>query len=180
LLALGVAIYLIATGWFRPQTSSINGAGRIVYEADATGRMRRVEKPSISSVPMPRLWKPEPREIGRQAPALSLDSRQRRQVEAIDAAWQREKAEIEGEINRLLGGRIGESPAGGRSSPSQEGGKAISLAGIQPELEAYSSLSRHYDVRRNHYWTQAEALLTPAQRTRWQALSGLSASGVTR
>lgn len=131
-------------------------AGRIVFEADSQGHLRRVDAPTVKGDARPRLWKPEPSLLLDHAAALKLDARQRGRIEAQNAAWQMEKARLEQEISRAASVATGSGQA--------MAGRNLSATQITENLNVYSRLSRQYDERRSDYWRQALSVLTAEQQ----------------
>lgn len=156
LFAAGVGAMVLYGSLTRPESSAAN-AGQVVYEADARGHLRRVAAPTTSSVQTPPLWKPEPRLLLDDAATLHLRPDQRERLSALNTGWQREKADLARQLERAA------SAAGARMKTATPGPGA-SPALLAGSLSDYSALSERYDHERAAYWTQAVALLTPAQR----------------
>ena len=157
ILAVLAAIGIALAGRFTKPQSPDPNAGRVVFEADAKGHLRRVGAPSGQATAPPRLWKPDPSFLLEHAPALKLDPRQRAKIEAHRTAWLMEKARLEQEIARATSGataRVHNATPGHNVSTSQ----------VTDNLKDYSMLSRRYDERRADYWRKSLSLLTTEQQ----------------
>lgn len=134
-------------------------AGNIVWEADAQGRLRRVNAPTNEPIPVPRLWKPEVGVLLAHGSELRLDARQSVALNKLNENWLREKAMLEQEIKQVTSDthRIFE-----RSSAEH----GVSVTQVAHSLGDYSAFSQRYNQRRAVYWTQAVAILSGGQRQR--------------
>jgi hypothetical protein len=163
---LVLALGIIVTGALnRPPDQGLD-AGRVAFETDGRGGMRRVEGPltTVSEArPVIPLWKPEVALLSDNAAALSLSEAQRTKLGAVDRAWRREKAALLAEMDRTSA-----QTSQAASATQSERGAPLGL--IREGMTDYSALSRQYDERRRDYWAQATTLLTPAQRTKLDAL----------
>jgi hypothetical protein len=157
-VALVSALAIIVAGRFAKSPSELPdpNAGRIVFEADALGHLRRVKAPSESGRALPRLWKPEVGFMLANASSLRLDSRHRILIAAQNAGWLMEKNRLEREISRVTSGAI--APL--QKLPSQN----MSAVEVTENLKDYSQLSRKYDERRANYWRQSLSVLTAGQQ----------------
>jgi hypothetical protein len=150
-LALVVAIALLASGKLAPRPPADPAAGRIVYEADAAGHMRRVASPTISrSGP----FKPEPSLLLNRSARLGLTAPQREAIRRLDLAWQRENCDI--------GRQLAAASSAAREQVGAAHGASASRVAIS--LREYSALSRTYDERRGHYWRLAWSQLSERQQ----------------
>ncbi|MFI5385058.1 MAG: hypothetical protein ACHQ50_02965 [Fimbriimonadales bacterium] len=107
----------------------------------------RGEKPISSRLPAPAhpLSKPEPGILLTRTD-LSLTTKQRSAIQAVESAWLRDQA-------KLLTAMSGYEPKQGRADQ------------ISGSLQGYSELSRNYDATRSRYWTAACAQLDANQRS---------------
>jgi hypothetical protein len=166
LIAVIAVVSILASGWLKDKNPPSLLAGQIVYEADAQGRMRRVDAPSASvQIAPPRLWKPEVALLLERAPDLQLTPAQRQKVRALNASWLQEKRRLQSEIEQAASGAA-------ESLQAARLGKSLSLAQIRQGLGDYSSLSQTYDARRVNYWALAMALLTAQQQAKLGRLLG--------
>ena len=158
LVALAAAIGILA--YERPggQTPPDSGAGRIVYEADAHGKMRKVSAATTPAEIPPPLSKPEVGLLLQNSANLRLDTSHKQHIEALEVNWQREKSGIEASLRRAL------SDAEGRRTGAQAYHSA-SASRITESLSDYSRLSHQYNERRAFYWRQALAVLTTRQKS---------------
>lgn len=165
ILALVAAVGIVASGWLSGRDQAPGRSGTIAYQADARGRMRRVDTPSVPATPpLPPLWKPDPGMVSAHGAELKLDASQRRGAETLAAEWRREEAQWQAEMSRALGGTQASAQ---QSAP----GRRLSLAQIRQGMSDYSAVSREYDGRRADAWARANALLTPAQRLHLETLA---------
>jgi hypothetical protein len=165
ILALILAVVIIGSGWFTGGGQTGPRSGNTAFEADAHGRMRRVSAPSDTAAEIPPpLWKPEPDFLAQHAAELQLDAARCRSMDALDAAWRREKSQWEAEMRSALDG-----PGALLQEPSSA--KRVSLAQVRQGMSEYSAISREYDARRADVWEQAADLLTEAQRRKLDALA---------
>jgi hypothetical protein len=138
----------------RPDPAS---GGRIVYEADAQGRLQKVDRPggppAQGAAP---LWKPTPEFLLEHSAALKLSRSQAAGIQKLAADWNREKIALESRIEVAAHGFGEEVSAFGAD-------RRLSTGMITTGLGEYSLLSRHYSERRQATWQQALALLEPAQ-----------------
>lgn len=155
--ALIVAAVLVASGQITRRTPLDPGAGSIVLEADSQGHLRRVSTPSIKPTSIPRLWKPEVVLLLAHGTELRLNARQRVALNELNAAWLREKAQLEREMKRATSDvkQFFE-----RATPE----RGMSTTQVASSLGDYSALSQQYDQYRVVYWTQANKVLTYEQR----------------
>ncbi len=75
---------------------------------------------------------------------LKLSAKQIEVLSAIALSWQQEKAKLLVAMNSF-------DPKRGRADQ------------LSASLAGFSDLSRNYDLRRMHYWLEAERLLSPEQ-----------------
>jgi hypothetical protein len=163
ILALVVGVAIVATNRLANRPPADPNAGRIVYEADAQGRMRRVTTPSTVRRPLPRPWKPEVSLLLERASVLKLDAGQIKELTALNSAWLREKAALLHEIERAASGARPQ----GSASASQ----------ITAGLGDYSRLSQQYNERRANYWRRAVAKLTGEQVQTFDRLTDAARKG---
>lgn len=146
--ALGVGGYLVAAGILSRKPPADPFAGRVVYEADASGKLRRIEAGRSRHV-RAHLWKPEPGMLLSLQSALHLSKSQIKQLTAIDGAWMKQKAALMQAMERSADRvrSIGHASAGQ----------------ITAALQDYSAVSREFDTRRQFAWQMATGLLNPEQ-----------------
>ncbi|MCB8933738.1 MAG: hypothetical protein M9921_13370 [Fimbriimonadaceae bacterium] len=144
---IAMIVGLVAFGAYRAFTQPTPSQPRY-FEADAQGRLQPVERPTIPSTSA-QLSVPEP--AGLLALA-DLSPEQRTRIEAIVAAWAKEKRDLESRMRKET------------AFLNEAAGTHRSLASLQGELGHYSELSREYGGRREQAWQEAFAVLTPAQR----------------
>lgn len=171
LIALLAALMLILSGQLTKKPPPDPNAGRIVYEADESGKLRRVEAPSGTARAFSIPWKPEASFLLEHASALKLDEGQRKQLKELQVRWFREKAALQQAIQGAL------SEAGARLQRAKQAShttQGVSPTQIVSSLQDYSALSRRYDERRAHYWAQATALLTEAQRQQLEKIAAFA------
>ena len=176
IIALIVAVAALASGRLNEPNKAALSAGRVVYEADAQGRMRRVDAaaPPPRPLALPRLWKPEPRMVLDRQSELHLTSGQRRTVAALDAGWRHDRAQLEAEMQPI-------ATRAGQGAGAESETQGVSMAQLRQGLADYSELSRAYDARRADYWQRAVAVLTARQRrTMERAPDASRRSEVTR
>jgi hypothetical protein len=146
--------------WWQMPRPSESATGRLAYEADASGHLRRVDSPALfpgSQPAAPALWKPEVPLLLARGQELRLTASQGEAIHRLEADWRAEKADWQ----RRLGDASGKADAL-LQRPTPEHG--ASLTAVRSGLEDYSRLSEEYDRRRAGYWMQATALLTSTQR----------------
>ncbi|HET6385870.1 MAG TPA: hypothetical protein VFJ58_20965 [Armatimonadota bacterium] len=157
LLALGGAVALVASGWLASPQPGVN-AGRLVYEADAHGQMRRVDPslPRTASAPkpLPPLWKPEPAWLLKQSTRLGLTAPQMKKMSALQTSWQQVKRGLQHDMAEIAA----------RTLHPEKGNSRIPLAAVQQGMAGYSELSREYDAQRSGAWVQGLSLLSGGQR----------------
>lgn len=127
------------------------------FEADASGNLKLVDRPSISKkrplVPLSRL-KPEPALILEHASQLELEPAQREVLGNLQSTWLDRKAAFQRSIEREQ--KTAESTSGERSS----------VPNINRDLAEYSRLSVEYDLERQALWNRSLNVLDPSQRLR--------------
>ncbi|MGI8923329.1 MAG: hypothetical protein ACR2HJ_04705 [Fimbriimonadales bacterium] len=134
--------------------TKLSSPERVYFEADASGQLRQVVRPTAMAPKLPPLWKPEPQILQSHSSILRLSGRQRAQLEAISNKWLTAKRDLEGQLQLA-------------TMPMREGTRSqASLTTIQSKLSGYSELSRIYDETRNRFWSSAIAILGPQQRKR--------------
>ncbi|MEP6756279.1 MAG: hypothetical protein ABJA67_12315 [Chthonomonadales bacterium] len=153
ILAAGIAI----TGRFANRPQVAPEAGRIVFEADEKGHMRRAGSPSASKTSMPILWKPEPGLLLEHSDKLHINPDQRTKIQSLNNKWLTAKAELEVEIGRT------QLSAGDRVK-TVDSGRNVTPAEITTNLQDYSQLSRHYNQLRADFWNKSVAVLSTAQQ----------------
>ncbi len=121
----------------------------IYFEADASGKLRQVERPSNPTAPLPNLWKPEPQILQQHRLLLKLTKAQGVRIESITAEWEKAKEDL---LRRIDG-----------ETKGTRNGKT-SMVAIQSGLGGYAELSRLYDRTRNAYWNKAIAELDSKQK----------------
>jgi hypothetical protein len=170
-----IALAIITTGVLNRQPAQGLNAGRVAFEADGQGRMRRVEKVLANTGepgPVAPLWKPEVSLLNENAYALNLSTAQQQKLTPLDESWRREKA-------LLLAGMDQASAQTTQAAGTAQSLRGVPLSVIKQSLGDYSSLSRQYDERRRDYWAQATTPLSPAQRDKLDAV-GASARKAKR
>ncbi len=156
LALIGSAGILLAGRFAKPVTPDPN-AGRIIFEADNKGKLHRVESLSRQRLHSPHLWKPEPGLLLEHTLELSLNSRQRREIELMNSAWLSEKAQLEKQISQA------ESDASIHihGSNANQNNSTLQVTG---NLIDYSRLSREYDEHRAYSWRRSLSLLSTSQQ----------------
>jgi hypothetical protein len=127
------------------------------YEADSTGTLKLVDRPSTPPglTPLPLvLVKPEPSLLLRDSISLKLTAEQRSKLNDINEAWTSRKQQL----RRLMNAEVA-------SATPQEASR-ISLAELQSGLSEYSRLSAAYDAERQVAWERALQTLHPNQKQR--------------
>ncbi|MGC8669369.1 MAG: hypothetical protein ACP5VE_14785 [Chthonomonadales bacterium] len=146
--ALAVGGFLVVAGRLVQPPLQDKAAGRVVFQADASGKLKRVSAPAADAIAQP-LWKPEPNTLLAQKARLHLTSSQLQQIRAVNDAWRRQKADLMEAMNRAVAAA---KPSG-----------AVSASQISAGLKDYSDLSREYNARREFAWRMALAVLKPQQ-----------------
>jgi len=163
IVALVVAAAIVAWQISRPPGPD---AGRITYEADANGRLRRVDRPSLRNAARtapPPFWKPEAHLLLERDRELRLTATQRAALRKLDAKWKLEKARLQ---QRLAENTREANTLLQRAAPEH----GASLTAVRTGLEDYSRLSEEYDGRRAGFWMRARGLLTSLQRQQFDRL----------
>lgn len=145
-MLIGVVAFAAYTFYTKPSTPE-----SVYYEADSSGRLRRVQKPSVVAVPLPPLWKPEPDLLLRHSSRLNLSAAQMAILQKVSDAWTAEKQKLE----QLI--QTASKPAISNKRTTQKE--------LQRSLLEYSQLSKNYDLRRSYFWRQATACLTAEQKS---------------
>lgn len=157
ILALIAAVGILFAGRFAKSPLPDPNVGRIVFEADAKGHLRRLDAPSgLLHTALP-LWKPVPGFLLEHAQELNLNSRQRKEIERMNSAWLSEKALLEQRISYAA------SDANTHLHIS-DSSQNVSALKVTDSLKDYSRLSREYDERRADSWRRSLALLTTKQQ----------------
>lgn len=159
LIALAVVAALWWSGLLKPQEP--NNDLRVAYEADRSGKLRRVDTPTASS-PTPRWQVKEPRLLLQHAEDLGLTDDQRNEVQRIAQAWEREEKRWLETIQRE------QTRAQQEMQPRDK--SAVPYTALRQSLQGYSELSRAYAQARAQAWQQALAVLSPQQRERAKRL----------
>lgn len=127
------------------------------YEADATGNLKLVDRPSLPAqkplVPLARL-KPEPTLILDHASRLGLQPAQSKALAALAKSWQEKREAFQVQMGQSQ--KAAEPTQGSRSSINH----------LKSGLADYSRLSVEYDLERQEFWNRSLAVLTDAQRLR--------------
>jgi hypothetical protein len=150
-IAIIVGIFAFAT---YSALSKQEAASSVTYEADASGRLVRVEN-SLRSDQKPQvtaLWKPEPDVLLSMQAILKLDTAQIKRINIIDSAWTKTKSTLEESIRS--------------STTFLENPEQLSVTSAHANLGEYSELSRQYGRLREAAWAEAIAVLTPSQQAR--------------
>ena len=121
---------------------------RRYFEADASGRIVRVERPSVAQSAAQTLWKPEPKVLLALQHELALQPDQARRIREIENAWAAAKSRLEREMDAV----------------TQRVGKERTVEAIRSGLGHYSSLSREFGSEREQAWSSAVAILNVHQR----------------
>jgi hypothetical protein len=149
---LAVAVLLWWSGVLKPSQPATDM--RVVYEADGTGRLRRVA-PSPAHLPA-RLPVLEPRLLLQHAHLLQLTPAQRARIERIVRDWEQEQKRWLSAI-RQQQERVDDE---WRS----HGNRAIPYSVLRGSLQHYSELSRAYGAARAAAWGRATAELSTRQK----------------
>lgn len=152
LIALVVAVLLWWSGLLKqPETPADL---RVVYEADRTGKLRRVEAPTVPpSVP---LTIKEPRLLLEHADALQLTPQQRTRIQRIVVEWEQEQKQW---LERLRA-----EQARTEKQVQSRKGEAVPYPVLRQSLQAYSELSQAYARARLAAWERAILQLSASQR----------------
>jgi len=153
LLALIAVGLLWWSGAFRPPQPTTDL--RVVYEADNTGKLRRIEKPSPVHRPIPPMAK-EPRLLLQFADTLQLNPSQRTHIERILADWEQEQAHW---FHRLH-----EEQRRIEAQMQSHREKAVPYAALRQSLQRYSELSQSYARARTIAWERAISQLSRRQQ----------------
>ena len=163
LAILGAAVLFISGKMSEPRARA-GVSGRMVYEADANGKMQPVESPSAAAINIPPLWKPEPEWALQRGAELNLTAAQKDQIERLRAEWAAEKQTF----SQAMNGSAAELE---RTVSPSAGHRGASMSFLKSGLADYSTLSRQYDARRTIFWQRTVDLLSKAQRERVETLS---------
>lgn len=129
------------------------------YEADATGNLKLVDRPSLPTakplVPLARL-KPEPTIILEHADPLELRPEQSRTLAALANDWQEKRHAFQRQM------------AQSQQSAEPGAGSRTSIKDLKSGLAHYSRLSVEYDLERQEFWNRSLAVLNDAQRLRME------------
>ncbi len=127
------------------------------YEADASGKLKLVDRPSVNNpkplVPLARL-KPEPSIILEHADLLQLQVAQSAKLDALAKTWQERKREFQRQMGQE------------QKTAQPAAGSRISLSNLNVSLSEYSRLSVEYDLERQELWSRSLAVLDASQRQR--------------
>lgn len=148
---IAMVVGLIAFGAYRLLTQPVP-VQRSTFEADAQGRLQRVDRPATASN-SPVLHKPEPADLLGRA-GLGLNAAQRVRIEAISRNWAEHEQDLKARMVRAT--------AFLRAS----GQDRRSLAVLQSDMGGYAELSREYATRRERAWQEAMNVLLPKQRAK--------------
>lgn len=162
-MALLLGIGLAVTGRLATSPNLSPTAGRVVFEADAQGKLRRVDASSKQEAPLFPLWKPEPSFLLINAQALNLNTPQRAEIGALIAQWSGEKSRMERGIEVALSGA-------NSSLQNTKSGEGVSAASVKENLKDYSQLSREYEERRADVWRHSLSFLTAKQQANLNSL----------
>lgn len=144
---VGLAAFGTYSYFSRPASTE-----RQYFEADASGRLVRVDRPTSSVQQEPKLWKPEPQLLLRNKGELELSAAQIERIESVQSTWELTKANLERQIE------VYAKPF------EQSGKKRLSFATATTGLAGYSELSRQFARRRDSAWKSAMAVLDEHQR----------------
>lgn len=163
LVALAMGGAIVYTQFNAPAD---NTPGRMIYEADGQGRVRRVAEPSARTVvktALPPLWKPEISFLLAHARKLHLTKGQHKMLRELDTAWEQENVSWQQQMR---------SATGDADALLQQAdkNKGVSLSLIANSLSDYSRLSEGYDRSRASYWQHAISVLTADQRRQLDTL----------
>ena len=153
---MGLVGVVIAGQWRQAQPSASSPMGRIVYQADASGKLQRVSSSLPSITPPARLWKPDVGLILANTGKLRLNDSQKETIGRQNSLWIADKDAMERSMRQSTDNF---APASGASSHP-----AVSAGRLSASLQEYSAISVRYDRRRQYYWVLATTALTPAQR----------------
>ena len=153
---LGLLAVITVAQWHQVRPSDPQ-MGRIVYQADATGKLRRVNSASQRIMPPSPLWKPEVGFILTRARQLRLDAAHEQFIARQNSLWIAEKEAMELAMQRSTANLA--SASEGPSHP------AVGVGQLNTSLQDYSTISARYNRRREYYWLRAVSALTPTQHT---------------
>lgn len=129
------------------------------YEADATGNLKLVDRPSLPAqkplVPLARL-KPEPALILDHASRLGLQPAQSEKLTGLAQNWQEKRDAFHLKMGQSQ--KVAEPVAGSHSS----------IKNLKVSLAEYSRLSVEYDLERQEFWSHSMAVLDAGQRLRME------------
>lgn len=149
---------LVASNRFRQDVSTSAGQGRIAYEADVRGQLRKVDAArSAASLAPPPLWKPEASLLLARSTEMSLTPDQIRRIGRIARAWQDRKESLVRQMSA-------ETETAEKDLTAHKSANRASIATIRGRFADYSEVSRAYDRARRESWLSALGLLTESQR----------------
>ena len=123
------------------------------FEADRTGRLVRLDRPSPERANPPKLWKTEPRLLLSERGILELSPAQVSRISNIVTSWDAAKTGIEERIQAT-------TSTLSRSETLNLSGNGLATLG------GYSELSREFDRRRSAAWSEAIEVLNERQRSK--------------
>lgn len=127
------------------------------YEADASGNLKLVDRPSLPArkplVPLARL-KPEPTTILEHATVLKLRPAQSAKLDVLTKTWQERKEAFQRQMGQE------------QKTAQPATGSRTSLSNLKVDLAEYSRLSVEYDLERQELWGRSLAVLDASQRQR--------------
>lgn len=161
ILALSICGGALLLSSLKTGGNTLLDAGRIAFESDGQGHMKRVATGGIvaSRSPLPPLMKPEPGLLQEHVRDLALTDSQQRSILAADSGWRTEKSRI---VAALRDASTNEFEVIDQRSREH----AVSLNLLKHGLGEYSSLSRQYDSIRAEYWLRATSVLNGTQRAK--------------
>jgi hypothetical protein len=156
-LAFVLAAFFAYDAFISHRQPGGDGQGRIVFEADSAGKLRRVEAPSVDQAKTTPLWKPDPSFILARAEPLRLTSSQALKIRALEQGWANERQQLDKALELAFQDGTG-------VKTNLEAGRAVPVSKLRGGLEGYSELSQLYNRRRNSYWQRSLRLLSNHQR----------------
>ena len=156
ILAMAIAAAILISGRLSQPPTVGPDAGKIAYESDSAGKMRRVDTPATVAEAVPPLWKPEPSLLLDRDKGLALTDSQRKELRSLSTRWLKHKESLNRQIEQASAG----------AGTLRRSGSSASIGALRESLAGYSELSREYDAVRSQYWQLSLSLLTASQRKR--------------
>lgn len=150
---IGIGVFALYSYMTKPAT-----ADRVYYEANASGKLVKVERPTTQSPPAKRLFKPEPQWLVDHTDALALTPAQVKGIEALGSKWAEAKARFDSSFQSQA------------KIVSDQGKATASADALRDSLGDYSAMSREYDRQRSAAWLRSVELLSAEQKVKLESL----------